>query len=74
MEDVGIERQILGVKIIPCGMHTARDPTRRSVNMTHWFRTCATILLNAHRTLQSCYCLETIGPGALCTLKLYDCR
>ena len=30
-------------------MHTESDSTRRSGNTTRWFRTCASVLLYAHR-------------------------
>ena len=50
---LGVERQILGVKLTHClsicGMHTASDSTRRSRNTMRWFRTCANILLYAHQ-------------------------
>ena len=32
-----------------CGMHTASDSTQCSRYTTHWFSTCANILLYAHR-------------------------
>ena len=47
-----------------CGTHTASDPTRRSGNMTHWFITCAIILLYAHRTRRDL-------RGAYTTLSVY---
>ena len=42
----GVERQILGEKKLA---HTASDSTRRSSYTTLWCRTCANILLFAHR-------------------------
>ena len=49
-----LSQQVLGVKIRTLFMHMwhihiASDPTWRSGNTTHWFRTCANILLCAHR-------------------------
>ena len=45
-----LAQKIAHVYIFYCGMHTASDSMRRSRYTTLWFKTCANILLFAHRT------------------------